>query len=242
MKLYIGGTLQGQEELARMENRDAEIIPDFDGEYSLQGAKDKKAEMLETYPAYFYLKADYEPNSVAVTETAPFTYHMEVTGDDPYLGFIGLIETLPNQDYVIAFEYMLDKEITDGRTYFANPGLSSVQYNSYGTLAAASEWTKYYIDVRQAYAEWGWGKGTDHWFRWDLSEEGTGFVLDVRHIRVITRAQMEAEGGSTGIGDIVTSDKVQNGKLQGIFNLNGQRVEKAVKGLYIINGKKVLVK
>ncbi|MBQ2011483.1 MAG: hypothetical protein II206_01740, partial [Bacteroidaceae bacterium] len=168
--------------------------------------------------------------------------HMEVTGDDPYLGFIGLIETLPNQDYVIAFEYMLDKEITDGRTYFANPSLSSVHYNSYGTLAAASEWTKYYIDVRQAYAEWGWGKGTDHWFRWDLSEDGTGFVLDVRHIRVITRAQMEAEGGSTGIGDIVTSDKVQNGKLQGIFNLSGQRVQKPVKGLYIINGKKVLVK
>lgn len=214
----------------------------FDGEYTLQGAKDKKAELLQLYPPYFYPKSDYEPNSIVLTETAPFTYHMEVTGDDPYLGFIGLIESLPNQDYVIAFEYMLDKEITDGRTYFANPGLSSVQYNSYGTLAAASEWTKYYIDVRQAYAEWGWGKGTDHWFRWDLSEEGTGFVLDVRHIRVITRAQMEAEGGSTGIGDIVTSDKVQNGKLQGIFNLNGQRVEKAVKGLYIINGKKVLVK
>jgi hypothetical protein len=53
---------------------------------------------------------------------------------------------------------------------------------------------------------------------------------------------MEAEGGSTGIGDIVTSDKVQNGKLQGIFNLSGQRVQKPVKGLYIINGKKVLVK
>ena len=29
MKLYIGGTLQGQEELARKENREAEIIPDF---------------------------------------------------------------------------------------------------------------------------------------------------------------------------------------------------------------------
>jgi len=29
MKLYIGGTFQGQEELARRENRGAEIIPDF---------------------------------------------------------------------------------------------------------------------------------------------------------------------------------------------------------------------
>ena len=27
-----------------------------------------------------------------------------------------------------------------------------------------------------------------------------------------------------------------------IFNLNGQRVEKAVKGIYIIDGKKILVK
>ncbi|MEE0689742.1 MAG: hypothetical protein UCJ13_02790, partial [Bacteroidaceae bacterium] len=76
----------------------------------------------------------------------------------------------------------------------------------------------------------------------DALEHKEGFVLDVRHIRVITRAQMEAEGGSTGIGDIVTSDKVQNGKLQGIFNLSGQRVSKPTKGLYIINGKKVLVK
>ena len=29
MKLYIGGACQGQEELARLENPDAEIIPDF---------------------------------------------------------------------------------------------------------------------------------------------------------------------------------------------------------------------
>lgn len=29
MKLYIGGAYQGQEELARQENPDAEIIPDF---------------------------------------------------------------------------------------------------------------------------------------------------------------------------------------------------------------------
>jgi len=29
MKLYNGGTFQGQEELARRENRGAEIIPDF---------------------------------------------------------------------------------------------------------------------------------------------------------------------------------------------------------------------
>ena len=40
----------------------------------------------------------------------------------------------------------------------------------------------------------------------------------------------------TGINGI-TAEKLNN-----VYNLNGQRVEKAQKGLYIINGKKVLVK
>ncbi|MBP3374065.1 MAG: hypothetical protein J6L60_06025 [Bacteroidaceae bacterium] len=213
----------------------------FDGEYTLQGAKDKKAELLQLYPPYFYPKSDYEPNSIVLTETAPFTYHIESNGTDPYLGLIGLIETLPSEDYVIAFEYKSEKDITDGRVYFASPDLSSVHYNRYGTIAAANEWTPYYIDLRQAYAEWGWGKGTDHWFRWDIADE-EGFVIDIRHIRIISRAEMEANGGSTAIEDVTASDKVQNGVVKGIFNLNGQRVEKAVKGLYIINGKKVLVK
>lgn len=41
---------------------------------------------------------------------------------------------------------------------------------------------------------------------------------------------------------IKTIENVENAPVKGIFNLQGQRVEKAVKGLYIINGKKVIVK
>ena len=43
---------------------------------------------------------------------------------------------------------------------------------------------------------------------------------------------------STGI-DGIAAEKVNNGE---VYNLQGQRVVKAQKGLYIINGKKVLVK
>ena len=46
--------------------------------------------------------------------------------------------------------------------------------------------------------------------------------------------------GTTGI-EKVTNSQMQNGE-QVIYNLAGQRVNKATKGLYIINGKKVLVK
>ena len=49
-----------------------------------------------------------------------------------------------------------------------------------------------------------------------------------------------AGGETTGISDasrLNNKDVVKN-----IYNLNGQRVEKAVKGLYISNGKKVIIK
>ena len=42
--------------------------------------------------------------------------------------------------------------------------------------------------------------------------------------------------GTTAIQSIATESKAE------VYNLQGQRMEKAVKGLYIINGKKVLVK
>ena len=53
---------------------------------------------------------------------------------------------------------------------------------------------------------------------------------------------MEANGGSVGIEGIVAGESTATGVANGIFNLSGQRVQKPVKGLYIINGKKVLVK
>ena len=48
------------------------------------------------------------------------------------------------------------------------------------------------------------------------------------------------ETEATGISEIAESVKAQNN--EGIFNLNGQRVSTPKKGLYIINGRKMLMK
>ena len=44
--------------------------------------------------------------------------------------------------------------------------------------------------------------------------------------------------GSTGINEV----KIENGKVKAIYDLQGRKVDTPSKGLYIINGKKVLVK
>ena len=212
----------------------------MDGLFSIEEAIAKIEELKTKYPAYMYPKEEYG-NNITVTETAAFTYHVEGTGEESYFGLMGLFETLGNDEYVLAFEYKLDREVTDGVVYFGTPSLSSQHYNAFGTMAATGEWTRYYIDLRQARSEWKWGNGTDHWLRWDVTNGGA-FSMDIRHIRVITYAEMEANGGSVGIEGIVAGESTATGVANGIFNLSGQRVSKPTKGLYIINGKKVLVK
>ena len=46
---------------------------------------------------------------------------------------------------------------------------------------------------------------------------------------------------ATGISRIYDADEVF-GKDAKVYNLNGQKVENAKKGLYIVNGRKVVVK
>lgn len=51
------------------------------------------------------------------------------------------------------------------------------------------------------------------------------------------------DGVITGIDGIEIDNVVpENAKTEAVYNLNGQRVSKATKGLYIINGKKTIVK
>ena len=49
----------------------------------------------------------------------------------------------------------------------------------------------------------------------------------------------EGNGGATGIQGVENAAEVENGA---IYNLAGQRVQNPTKGIYIVNGKKVLVK
>ena len=46
----------------------------------------------------------------------------------------------------------------------------------------------------------------------------------------------------TGIEDVYDEVKCENGKVQTIYDLQGRKVEVPSEGLYIINGKKVMIK
>ena len=50
--------------------------------------------------------------------------------------------------------------------------------------------------------------------------------------------RIDVVDSETGIGEV----KGENGKVKGFYDLQGRKVENPAKGIYIINGKKVLVK
>ena len=77
-----------------------------------------------------------------------------------------------------------------------------------------------------------------------LNEQGATIpagkaYLDATEAGGDAKLRIVFEGEATGIEAIETSEAVQNGE---VYNLAGQRVAAPVKGLYIVNGKKVLVK
>lgn len=64
-------------------------------------------------------------------------------------------------------------------------------------------------------------------------------ALDKNSITVPNFSPTINNGGLTGIDEPM--DKKENVEMK-IFNLNGQRVQNPAKGLYIVNGKKVIIK
>ena len=52
-------------------------------------------------------------------------------------------------------------------------------------------------------------------------------------------ARIFIDGEATGIGRITADGELQ---IENVYNLNGQKVQNAQKGLYIVNGKKVVIK
>ena len=50
------------------------------------------------------------------------------------------------------------------------------------------------------------------------------------------------EDGTTGIFEVNTNNTNLTNKVEGIFDLQGRRIENPKKGLYIVNGRKVVIK
>lgn len=84
---------------------------------------------------------------------------------------------------------------------------------------------------------------------WWKSAEGAGFVLAANkaYLKILkTEASLargfslsDDEGETTGINAALMNNERMNNE---VYNLNGQRVAQPTKGLYIVNGRKVVIK
>ena len=207
------------------------------GTFTAAEALQAKEDIYVKYPDYLEYsdKLTQSPN-VTVTETAPFEYDMVISGSMPFVTLNGLYEDLAEDRTVLALEYKAEADVVGGFFYFDNNTSHNVNYAS---LPAAAEWTKIYFDITAARETWNWGAQANT-LRWAMTTNRNQ-TIQARRILPITKAQMEAEGGSfveTGIERIA---EVQTGRT-GIYTITGIRVEKPTRGLYIINGKKVLVR
>jgi hypothetical protein len=72
------------------------------------------------------------------------------------------------------------------------------------------------------------------------TKSGDWTILDYMHLTYIS-ADTTGEGtGQEGVG--IESVEAAKNKSISIYDLNGRRVNKAQKGVYVIDGQKVLVK
>ena len=207
----------------------------FTADEAIKAGADLKAK----YPCYIDLDPSKSKGSLELNETAPFEYELTCNGNRPNIGLNKVMyEVLPEDQYILAFEYKCSADLTGGILYLAHPNLTTTDFIAYDNLAAANEWKKAYISVSNGF---GWGTGTDHWMRWDLASSGT-FNVSVRNLIMVTEAQMKAEGGeviNTGIENTVIETEVPE---TFIYNVMGQRVSKDYKGITIQGGKKTFNK
>ena len=209
----------------------------YEGAFSAEDALAIKAKLYADYPDYFeYNKSLVQSSSVSVEETAPFEYEMTINGNLPFVTMNGLYEDLAADKTILRLEYKSDADLINGFFYFDNNTAHSINYEA---LPATAEWKTVYFDITEARETWKWGS-KDNTLRWAMTTNKEQ-KINARNILVLTTAEMEAEGGSiTGI-NVVNSDTPML-QQTGIYTITGVRVEKPTRGLYIINGKKVLVK
>ena len=232
------------DEIAKFESYTVDVQTKWqEGAYSSAEALALADELYATYPDY--LSLDFEKYAAAaeemITQPAPFTY--DITLDESTMfSLAGFYDNLTEDETILTFEYKSPVAFVP-HIYFANP--SPLQSNSlvFEDMGATEDWKRVYYNVEFARlgmfggtAPSPWGNA-DHWLLWNLA--GNGETVSVRNVKVITRAEMEAAGGTVGITGVAGESTLQQ---KGIYTLSGVRVDKATRGLYIMDGRKVVVK
>ena len=179
------------------------------------------------------------------------TLTTEVSGED---SVVCSIKSITSGKYVDASEWAFQQPLGASEEYNAEtmrfhlaPAVAEYNQES-GEETVAAVPAGFYID-----RWWYSGGNTDgakvrctmcmHAGTVDASTEGHIISYNT-HGRSYANVFRFWDGGpiETGIGSVTNDDNVNDGQNGAIYDLSGRRVEKAVKGIYIQNGKKVYVK
>ncbi|MGM9678868.1 MAG: hypothetical protein ACI3X7_03725 [Bacteroidaceae bacterium] len=195
-------------------------------------------DLYKLYPDYLYVDMDKQTNVIA-TETADFEYELTGNGMRPNVTFKGFYENLTSDRVILAYEYKTEKDANDGVLYFGTPSINPNYQLAPAAMAATSDWKQAYVDITKAVETWNFG-GSDNVIRWDLFGNNESYeTICIRNVIVITADECNDDDLVDGVNAIETASDDAG---QAIYSLSGQRVGKAGKGIFIINGKKYLVK
>ena len=115
---------------------------------------------------------------------------------------------------ILAFEYTAKQDIEHGLFMYETPQLMTDVKDEIPTLPAVAEWTKVYYNVSKAVKQLQFGSAVDHGVRWYINYNANAtesLTLGARNFRIITKAQMKAEGGKAlngEDGDLNGDDKI----------------------------------
>ena len=135
-----------------------------------------------------------------------FGFDIVTAGTRPYLSLHKFYEPLENDEVILTFEYTAEQDIENGLFMYETPQLMTDVKDQIPTLPAATDWTKVYYNVTAAVKAVQFGSAVDHGIRWYINYNATAedvLKLKARNFRVITKAQMNAEGGRPlNMGDV----------------------------------------
>ena len=210
------------------------------GTYSADEALAAKENLYAKWPDYLKVT---NAEDMGFLEEEPFSYTLTSSSSRPYLIAGEFYEPLDSTVCVLKFEYKSDANLTGSRFYFGTPALNTTQVLESDGLSKADDWKTVYFYIAPAISQWSFGDLEDI-IRFDLGSEVTdGTTISIRHLQFISQEQMEAESGEMTYPTAIGAVEEQIAPVvKGIFNLSGQRVSRTEKGIYIIDGRKVLVK
>ena len=155
-----------------------------------------------------------------------FGFNIVTAGAKPYLSLHNLYEPLEADEVILAFEYTAKQDIESGLFMYETPQLMTDVRDEIPTLPAVEEWTKVYYNVSAGVKELQFGSAVDHGIRWyinyNLKADDEALVLGARNFRIITKAQMKAEGGKAlngEDGDLNGDEKVDIADAVTVLNI-----------------------